>query len=140
MAGSLESGAGWARTTLCAIGLLVINGEVLAQQLGGGDPATVPVTRALLALVFCLLLAVAAAFALRRLFAHRLGVPSGSGGRREHDLRIVEQVRIAPNSTLSIVHCNGQAVLVGMSSRSGLALAPLGAICPAVDSAPGDVS
>jgi len=89
-----------------------------AQVLGQGGDDSVSMWRVAAALLVCVLLAVGGAFALRTRMGTGALVFAPPRGRR---LKLVETLRLSPQSTLCIVDCDGRELLV-MASPAGAEL------------------
>lgn len=86
----------------------VVAGPALAQKLGGGGGADVPVWRVLGALLLCLLLAVGAAVALKTRL--RGATPIFGDARRR--LNLVETVRLSHQIDVCLLTCDGREIIV----------------------------
>lgn len=89
-------------------------GSAAAQSLGGGGDAGVPAIRVVAALIFCLLVAVGAAYALRSRpeILQALNVT-----RNKRRLKLVESLRLSHQIDLCIVSCDGHELLVSASAK-----------------------
>jgi len=102
----------------------------LAQTLGQAPATGFPWLRWVLALAFCLLLAVGGAFALRaRGDAPTLGLRGWSrrlAGRRVAfgRLTVVEAVRASPALEVCLLRCDGRDYLVAVTPQALLQLTP----------------
>jgi flagellar biogenesis protein FliO len=96
-----------------------------AQRLGQGTGTEVPIWRVLGALLFCLLLAVAAAFFLRRRMSGAM--PLGLGGRARR-LQLVETIRLSHQVDLCLVRCDDRELLLAATPHGA---APVAADLPA---------
>ncbi len=92
----------------------------LAQKLGQGADDDISVWRVVAALLLCLVLAVAGAFALRAR-GGGIGKLFPLVVRRSRRLQVVETVRLGPQADLSIVTGDGRELLVA-SSPHGVSL------------------
>jgi flagellar biogenesis protein FliO len=104
-----------------AVAAVLLTGTpALAQRLGQGTGAEVPVWRVLGALAFCLALAVAAAILLKR----RLGGPGrvALGGARR--LRLVESLRLSHQIDLCVVSCDGAEFLLAATPHGATLIDP----------------
>lgn len=92
---------------------------LMAQTLGHGTDDGISYWRVLAALVLCLGLAVAGAFAIRS----RMGgsLKGFRLARHAHRLQLVETLRLSHQADVSIVICDGREFLVGVSP-GGVAL------------------
>jgi flagellar biogenesis protein FliO len=89
-----------------------------AQVLGQGGDDPVSMWRVAAALLLCILLAVGGAFALRMRMGADAFVLAPQRNRR---LKLVEVLRLSPQSMLCIVDCDGRELLV-MASPAGAEL------------------
>lgn len=90
----------------------LLSTPLLAQTLGKGTDDGISIGRVAAALIFCLILAAAAALLLRA----RGYSPSFSlGATKSRRLKILETVRLSPQISLSIVEIDDQELLVGAS-------------------------
>jgi hypothetical protein len=118
-----------ARLAAAALLLPLQAGPALAQTLGPGDGDDISLWRVLAALLLCMVLAIAGAFALKarpglgRLFSFAVK----HGKRRLH---LVETLRLNHQIDLCIVDCDGQELLVAASARGAelLGRMPLGGL------------
>lgn len=111
---------GMVRAAACATAWLLPVAPALAQRLGQGTGAEVPVWRVLGALLLCLALAVAAAYILRR---RMNGVMPRSLRGAERRLQLVETMRLSHQVDLCIVRCDGRELLVAATPHGATALA-----------------
>jgi flagellar biogenesis protein FliO len=86
-----------------AAAALLTAAPALAQRLGQGTDAELPVWRVLGALAFCLALALAAAILLKR----RLGGPGRAAFGRARRLQLVESLRLSHHIDLCVISCDG---------------------------------
>ncbi|MEM8697274.1 MAG: flagellar biosynthetic protein FliO [Pseudomonadota bacterium] len=106
--------ARWPVRGTCAAGLwFLATVPAVAQTLGQGDGGPdISIWRVIGALLFCLLLAAGAAFALR----HRMR----GGGQLlplgERRLRLIETLRLSQQTDLCLVDCDGEILLLGISA------------------------
>jgi flagellar biogenesis protein FliO len=98
--------AGWAMLFLSAA---PVRAQTLAQG-GGGD---VSLWRVIGALVFCLLLASGAAFALRARFRGALPPLRGPGRR----LRLIESLRLSHQTDLCLVELDGRELVIASTAH-----------------------
>lgn len=92
----------------------------LAQRLGQGAGAEVPVWRVLGALAFCLVLAVAAAILLRR----RLNGPGRAAFGRARRLQLVESLRLSHQIDLCVVSCDGAEFMLAATPHGATLIKP----------------
>lgn len=88
-----------------------------AQRLGQGESVDVPIWRVVGALLFCLLIAVGAAFLLKRRLHGNVPMV-GARGRR---LQLVETLRLSHQNDICLISCDGVETLVASGSQ-GLTL------------------
>lgn len=102
-----------AKSAACAVCVFGAVNPGLAQTLGQGDGEGISLWRVLGALLLCLSLAVAGAFAIR--------ARMGSGGtlrgfvKRDRRLHLVESLRLSHQVDLCIVTCDGRELLIATS-------------------------
>jgi flagellar biogenesis protein FliO len=101
--------------------LLFPAGPAFAQRLGQGTGTEVPMWRILGALALCLLLALGAAFVLKR----RLKGPNRLAFGRPRRLQLVESLRLSHQVDLCIVSCD-QVEFVIASTPHGASLVNAG--------------
>jgi flagellar biogenesis protein FliO len=120
------------RRTLRFLNLLIVvivPGAAFAQKLGQGGGDEVSAWRVVGALLLCLLLALAGAWALKMRMSGGSALPRplitrlGAQGRR---LQLVESLRLGAQVDLCIVSCDGRELLVAASSHGAQLLKPLG--------------
>jgi flagellar biogenesis protein FliO len=103
------------RTAGLGVALLSIGGAAFGQTLGKGDDDGISLWRTMAALLLCLTLAVAGAFALKA----KLGVgfsPSRPLARRRR-MQLVETMRLPNQVSLSIIMCDDRELLVATSAH-----------------------
>jgi hypothetical protein len=88
-----------------------------AQVLGQAADDSISLWRVAAALLFCVLLAIGGAFALKLRAGTAFVLPSRTNRR----LRVVESLRLSPQSTLCIVDCDGGELLM-VTTSAGAAL------------------
>jgi flagellar biogenesis protein FliO len=94
-------------------------GVAMAQHLAQADSPDIAWWRVVGALVFCLLLGVLAAFALRKRL--RGGAPVfGAAAKR---LRLVESVRLSHRVDVCLVECDDRTYLIATSAQGAVSLA-----------------
>ena len=100
--------------------LLLLPLPLFAQGLGRPDDDGVSVWRVLAALIFCILLAVAAALILR---SRGHGFPLGQAVVRRRRLRLIEAVRLPNQTSLCLVAVDDRELLLS-TSAAGVHLVP----------------
>lgn len=105
---------------LAIFGLLSFSpaGAAIAQQLGGAGTPDVSIVRVFLALLICLIVAVFAALLLRQKFRGGSLPLLTKLGARSNRLHLVESRRIAPQSDLCLVRCDGEEYLLLIAPAS----------------------
>ena len=115
---------------LCA-GLLAA-GPALAQQLAQGSHYDPPWWRVIGALLFCVLLAVGAAFVLRgRLNAPLAALLAPKGSVRR--LRVIESTRLSPQVDVCLLQVDQEELLLAISPQGAVVLQSKGAAPPATE-------
>jgi flagellar biogenesis protein FliO len=100
-------------------GYLLTPGLALAQTLGAGGGADVPLWRVVGALILCLALAIGGAFALR--IKLRGALPGlGTAGRR---LRLVESIRLTQQVDVCLLSCDDKEFLIAATPHGALLIA-----------------
>lgn len=99
-----------------------------AQQLGGGGAPDISLVRVFLALLVCLIVAVLAALLIRQRVKGGGSLPLFTRlGSTSSRIRLIETRRVAPQSDVCLVECDGQEYLLLLSPagasvlRQGLA-------------------
>lgn len=115
-----------------ALGLLASGAQ--AQQLGGAQTADISIWRVLAALLFCLVLAAAAAFALRYRMTGRLDIHLRMAGPTRR-MTLVDRLRLTPQAELCLVTIDGQECLLAVSPSS-VEVLPIPNASPQEGSAP----
>jgi flagellar biogenesis protein FliO len=110
------------RTFAAAAAFAALAGPAAAQRLGAATSVDVPWLRVIGALVLCLGLAVAAAFALRSRL--KGGVPSLLA-KTPRRLQLVENLRLSHQVDLCLVVCDERRMLVASSPHGAVLLARL---------------
>ncbi len=87
-----------------------------AQTLGQAPDDPVSIVRVFFALLLCLALAVAAAFALRGRIKGG-GWPLAALGRKERRLHLIEALRLSHQVDLCFVQCDGDTLLMATSAK-----------------------
>jgi flagellar biogenesis protein FliO len=107
---------------LCAGALVLLLAAAVpaaAQKLGQGADDGIETWRVVAALALCLGLAVAGAYAIRLRFGTLPPLLANLRGARQ--LKLIESLRLGPQSDLHVVECDGQRMLVA-SSPAGVAI------------------
>ena len=86
----------------------------LAQKLGGAPSTDVSWLRVTGALLFCLLLAAAAALVMK---GRLRGTPFSSGTEGERQLRLVESLRLSHQVDVCLIECEGRRLLVAATPQ-----------------------
>jgi flagellar biogenesis protein FliO len=118
-----------ALTRSACLTLLLAGGPVwpaAAQKLGQGGGTDVSVWRVTGALIFCLLLAAGAAFALRARLRGALPPLRGQGRR----LRLVESLRLSHQTDLCLIELDGRELVVASSAHGATLLLDRGVAEP----------
>lgn len=105
---------------------LVLTGGVSTPaiaQLGGAPDDGVSLWRVLFALLFCLGLAVAGAFAIRARLGGRALITRARAGANRLDLE--ESLRVSPQLQVAIIRCDGARILIAATPSGTPALLPL---------------
>ena len=114
--------SGAARRIGAALALVGVSTPAFAG-LGGAPEDGVSLWRVLGALLFCLMLAVAGAFAIRaRLGGRPLITRLRTGASR---LELEESLRVTPQLQVAIIRCDGARILVAATPSGTPALLPL---------------
>jgi hypothetical protein len=108
---------------VCSVGFLLIpSAGAFAQKLGQAVDTDVSIWRIVAVFFLCILLAVAGAFLLRG------GVGASflplTISRKSRRLELVETLRLNPHVSLCIVNCDGDELLVSVSSQGARVLSP----------------
>jgi len=116
---------------------IVLAAPAAAQRLGQGADDPVSLWRVVLALLFCLMIAVLAALVLRARMTGRplpaiFTIGSGQGAR----LRKLESVRMSHQVELSIVTCDGRDILVAVGPQGAQVLRDLSPTAPSEQARP----
>jgi flagellar biogenesis protein FliO len=107
-------------------------GSALAQTIGQGSADDISWWRVVAALVLCMALAVAGAFAIR---ARTGAAPFMSfAAKQKNRLRLIETLRLNPHVNLFIVDCDGREYLVAATAQG---VSPLNALPAKSDVADG---
>jgi hypothetical protein len=101
-------------------------GAAFAQHLGHAQDADIAPWRVAIALIVCLALALAGAFALR--WRLRAG-PAMFATPVERQLRLVETLRLSHQIDICLLECDGRRVLVATTAQGALVI-PEGAFFP----------
>lgn len=104
-----------------AAALLLAAAPAVAQRIGQGTGAEVPIWRVLGALLFCLFLAVAAAFVLRRRMSGAM--PLAFKGRAKR-LRLVETIRLSHQADICLIRCDERDYLLAAAPQGVTLIAP----------------
>lgn len=103
----------------------------LAQRLAEGQAAPFPWWRWFAAIGFCLLLAVAGAYALRaRVQGRGLALPRALGGlltgasAAPRRVTVLESVRVSPGLEICLVRCDAQEYLLAATPQGAIQLSP----------------
>jgi hypothetical protein len=108
------TGAPLLRLAPALLGLL-LSTPSLAQTLGHGQDDGISTLRVMLTLLLCLVLAAAAAFALRARMGHgSIGWPIKKVSRR---LELLDSIRLPNQVDLSIIRCDEEEILVATSAQ-----------------------
>jgi flagellar biogenesis protein FliO len=107
----LQSGGARRVTRLSVVAIMMFGIEAHAQSLGQASDAGVSLWRIFGVLILCCLLAVGAALLLKFKFAGRLNLRTPSDRR----LKLVESLRIGPQTQLALVTCDDQEILIASS-------------------------
>lgn len=119
--------------SLSLVAMAALSRPALAQTLGQGQGPEIAWWRVVAALLFCLMLGLVAAFALRARMGgaaapSRLTFPFGPGLRlpahAERRLKLVESLRLAPQVSVSLVSCDGAEFIVAAAPH-GVAVTPV---------------
>ena len=95
---------------------------VLAQTLGQGTDNELPWWRVIGSLIFCLVLAGAAAFVLRDRIPMLRGLRPLLDRRRDGRLQLVESARIAQQVDVCLVRCDQEELLIAVSPQGATLL------------------
>lgn len=104
----------------CGVPALLAAAPAAAQRLGQGTGAEVPIWRVLGALLFCLLLAVAAAFFLRRRLSGAMPLSLGGRARR---LQLVETIRLSHQIDICLIRCDDRELLLAATPHGAAPIA-----------------
>ena len=108
---------------VAAIAIIVGPATALAQTLGQGSDDEISLWRVGGALLLCLVLAVAAIFALRARFGR--GSLATLVTRKDRRLQLVESLRLGSHADLCIVRCDGSDLLIVVSAHECKVIQPL---------------
>jgi len=93
-----------------------------AQRLGGAAEADISLVRVFLALFFSLIVAAFAVFLIRQRYGGRMPAMFTRIGSTTARLRLIESRRIAPQSDLCLIECDGREFLLLISPGNALVL------------------
>jgi len=109
--------------------LVAFAGDARAQRLGGGESTDISLWRVFAALTLCLVLAVAAALALRYRMTGRFELPWHLAAPLPRRLVLLERLRVTPQAEICLVALDGQEWLLTLN-QSTMQLQPCSSTPP----------
>jgi flagellar biogenesis protein FliO len=125
-----------ALTVLAALASFAGAVPALAQTLGQGADNDLPWWRVIGSLIFCLVLAGAAAFVLRDRVPMLRGLRPLLERRRPGRLRLIESTRLAQQVDVCLLRCDDNDLLIAVSPQGAVLLSTQPAPAEAADNEP----